>query len=62
MSQMRNADAVFDRGVEYAGPLGGANEGPVYVNVDILQHLDTSLSQTTLIASNLHSLRQIPHF
>jgi len=47
MTQMGDADAVFDRGVEHAAPLGRANYSPVYVNVDILQHLDSSLSQAT---------------
>jgi hypothetical protein len=44
MAQVRNTDSVFDGGVEDAGTPGGANGSPVYVKVDILQHLNTSFA------------------
>ncbi len=36
VTQMGNADAIFDGSIEDTGPLGCMNDGPVYVNVDIL--------------------------
>ena len=61
MAQVRNADAIFNCGVEHACAFNRVNDSSVYGNVDIFQHLDTSFSQATQIASNLHSLRQMPH-
>jgi hypothetical protein len=62
VTQMGDADAVFNSSVENASSLDGVKDGPVYTYVDILQHANTSFSQATRIASNLHSLRHIPHF
>jgi hypothetical protein len=62
MTQVGNTEAIFDGSIEDIGPFDCVNDSPIYANVDVLQHLDTSFSQTTRIASNLHSLWQIPHF
>ena len=62
MAQMGNTDAVLDCSVEHAVPLGRANDGSINANVDILQHITTPFSQKPRIASELHSLWQIPHF
>jgi hypothetical protein len=62
MAQVGDAEAIFDGRIENTGAFDGVDYGPIDINVHILQHLLPSLSYATRTASNLHSLRQIPHF
>jgi len=62
MAQVGDTEAIFDGRIENTGAFDGVDYGPIDTNVHVLQHLRSSLSYATRTASNLHSLRQIPHF